>query len=790
MKYFEHESAATFDEAVSLLKESPKGKTVVMAGGSDLIGVLKEQILEDYPEKVVDLKTVRGGEYIKQDGDTIEIGALTKLCDIVKSDLLNEKAPVLSQAARSVATPLIRNVATMGGNICQDVRCWFYRYPHGIGGRMDCMRKGGKECYAVMGDNRYHSIFGGMKVHTTPCSVQCPANTDIPAYMERLREGDVEGAAHILMEANPIPMITSRVCAHTCQEQCNRCGSDESVSIHGVERYVGDYILEHPDTFYRAPETETGHKVALVGAGPAGLSAAYYLRKAGHDVTVFDKMEEPGGMLTYAIPNYRLPKSYVKQVAAAYEKMGIRFRLGCCLGEDIQAEDLEKEYDNVFYATGAWKRPVLGFDGEEFTEFGLQFLMEVNQWMNKKDRRHVLVVGGGNVAMDVAITARRLGAESVTLACLESEPEMPASREEIARAREEGIEIMPSYGVSKAIYEGSQVTGMELMRCTSVKDENGRFNPRYDREETLRVSADSILMAAGQKVDLSFLGDKYGLALERGLIQVDKDTQATSKSGIYAGGDATTGPATVIQGVRSGRNAAEAINRGYAVMPERRREDKFIHFDTAGVKEEHAVKDKELSAAERALDKEDSFTLTGEEAAREAGRCMNCGCYSVNASDISPVLILLDARIVTTKKTVRAADFFTTRLKAADMLDTDELVTAVRFRVPEGYTTAYDKFRVREAVDFAIVSLAYAYRMKDGLIENARIVLGGVAPVPMERKNVEAFLAGRKPDEALAEAAAELAVEGTAAMANNSYKIQEVRALIKKMILDMGAVQA
>ena len=790
MKYFEHESAATFDEAVSLLKESPKGKTVVMAGGSDLIGVLKEQILEDYPEKVVDLKTVRGGEYIKQDGDTIEIGALTKLCDIVKSDLLNEKAPALSQAARSVATPLIRNVATMGGNICQDVRCWFYRYPHGIGGRMDCMRKGGKECYAVMGDNRYHSIFGGMKVHTTPCSVQCPANTDIPAYMERLREGDVEGAAHILMEANPIPMITSRVCAHTCQEQCNRCGSDESVSIHGVERYVGDYILEHPDTFYRAPETETGHKVALVGAGPAGLSAAYYLRKAGHDVTVFDKMEEPGGMLTYAIPNYRLPKSYVKQVAAAYEKMGIRFRLGCCLGEDIQAEDLEKEYDNVFYATGAWKRPVLGFDGEEFTEFGLQFLMEVNQWMNKKDRRHVLVVGGGNVAMDVAITARRLGAESVTLACLESEPEMPASREEIARAREEGIEIMPSYGVSKAIYEGSQVTGMELMRCTSVKDENGRFNPRYDREETLRVSADSILMAAGQKVDLSFLGDKYGLALERGLIQVDKDTQATSKSGIYAGGDATTGPATVIQGVRSGRNAAEAINRGYAVMPERRREDKFIHFDTAGVKEEHAVKDKELSAAERALDKEDSFTLTGEEAAREAGRCMNCGCYSVNASDISPVLILLDARIVTTKKTVRAADFFTTRLKAADMLDTDELVTAVRFRVPEGYTTAYDKFRVREAVDFAIVSLAYAYRMKDGLIEDARIVLGGVAPVPMERKKVEAFLAGRKPDEALAEAAAELAVEGTAAMANNSYKIQEVRALIKKMILDMGAVQA
>lgn len=654
---------------------------------------------------------------------------------------------------------------------------------------MDCMRKGGKECHAVMGDNRYHSIFGGMKVHTTPCAVQCPANTDISAYMARLREGDIEGAAQILMEANPIPMITSRVCAHTCQEQCNRCDFDESVSIHGVERYVGDYILEHGDIFFKAPEKESGHKVALVGAGPAGLSAAYYLRKAGHEVTIIDKMEEPGGMLTYAIPNYRLPKTYVQQVAAAYEKMGIRFRLGCAMGVDVQAEELEQQYDKVFYATGAWKRPVLGFDGEEFTEFGLQFLMEVNQWMNKKERHHVLVVGGGNVAMDVAITARRLGAQSVTLACLESEPEMPASKEEIARAREEGIHIMPSYGVSRAIYEAGKVTGMELVRCTAVRDEEGRFNPQYDQNEKLTVSADSILMAAGQKVDLSFLGDKYQLALERGLIQVDKDTQATSKSGVYAGGDATTGPSTVIQAVRSGRNAAEAINRDYGIMPERRSEDKFIHFDAQGVKEAQAVKDKELSAGERALDKEDSFTLTREEAVKEAGRCMNCGCYSVNASDISPVLILLDAQIITTRKTIRAVDFFTTHLKAVDMLDRDEVVTAVRFRIPEGCTTAYDKFRVREAVDFAIVSLAYAYRMEEGVIRDVRMVLGGVAPVPVERKEAERFLIGRKPDKDLAEEAAALAAKGAVAMANNSYKIQEVRALVKKMVLDMSSDQ-
>ena len=194
MRNFEHESAASFEEAVSLLKDSKKGRKVAIAGGSDLIGVLKQQILEEYPETVVDLKTIPGGEYIKEEGDTIEIGALTKLHDIEKSPLLNEKAPALAQSARSVATPLIRNMATIGGNICQDVRCWFYRYPHGVGDRLDCMRKGGKECYAVQGDNRYHSIFGGMKTHFTPCTIQCPANTDIPGYMEQMRKGNPERA--------------------------------------------------------------------------------------------------------------------------------------------------------------------------------------------------------------------------------------------------------------------------------------------------------------------------------------------------------------------------------------------------------------------------------------------------------------------------------------------------------------------------------------------------------------------------------------------------------------------
>lgn len=261
MKNFEYEQAESFEEAAEALKGNRDGETAVMAGGTDLLGVWKDGLLKEYPKTVVSLKGIKDGSYIKQDGDEIEIGAMTKLIDVVDSDLLKKEAPILPQAAFAVATPIIRNVGTVGGNICQDVRCWFYRYPKSIGDIFYCSRKGGSECYAIRGDNRYHSIYGGMKTHANPCASECPANTDIPGYMAKVREGDMDGAAEIIMQYNPIPMITSRVCAHTCQTKCNRCTTDESVAIHIVERKVGDYILDHADHFYAKPARETGRKL-------------------------------------------------------------------------------------------------------------------------------------------------------------------------------------------------------------------------------------------------------------------------------------------------------------------------------------------------------------------------------------------------------------------------------------------------------------------------------------------------------------------------------------------------
>lgn len=785
MKHFNFISAESFNEAAAALTSTDKSEAI--AGGTDLLGALKDSILIDPPKTLVSIEGIADTQYIKDDGDCVRIGAMTKLSTLSESELLRDSLTAVAEAAHSVASPLIRNRGTIGGNLCQDVRCWFYRYPNHGGGRLECLRKGGYECYAIRGDNRYHSVFGGMKAGLTPCSIECPAGTDIPAYMAKVREGDIFGAAHLLMQYNPLPMMTSRVCAHTCQSKCNRNTSDQSVSIHSVERIVGDYILEHSDEFYKAPAAESGKTIAIAGAGPAGLAAAYYLRIAGHDVTVFDAMEEPGGCLMYAIPGFRLPKDYVRSLVKALEKTGIKFRCGMKVGTDIKPEELELKFDKVFYATGAWGRPVLGFDGEEFTEFGLQFLVEVNNWVNKKERKKVLVVGGGNVSMDVAITAKRLGAASVTLACLEKREEMPASAEEISRAEEEGIKIINSFGVQRALYDSGKLTGMVLKKCVSLRDESGRFNPSYDENELITIEADSALMAAGQRVDLSFIEEKYELAKNRGLIGVEAETQRTSRPNIYAGGDATTGPTTVIKAIRSGRNAAEAINEELGCAPAiKETQQGFLHYANDCALKKESVKNHELSAGERALDREDSQTLSADEGLHEAERCMNCGCYSVNASDLSTTMVALDAALVTTKRQIASENFFTTELKAYDLLEPGELITEVKIPKRPGYVTGYKKLRLRDAIDFAMTSLAYAYKLNDdGTIADASIVLGAVAPVPVRARNTEKLIIGKKPTPALAKEASEIAASGASGIGHNSYKVQEIKSFVERLILSM-----
>lgn len=779
MKDFTYRTVHTVEEATHFLEEEG---SLAMAGGTDLLGLLKDEAAVPYPKTIINLKGVEKLNYIRED-DGLHIGALTTLADIGNHEAVRKRYPALAQAACSVASPLIRNQATIGGNLCQDVRCWYYRSPDQVAGCIDCARKEGTRCYAATGLLNQHSIFGGEKVCQTPCVSQCPANVDIPGYMALLREGDIDGAARILLENNPIPSMTSRVCVHFCQEGCNRNVSDERVGVGNVERYLGDYILDHADRLMPPPQKESGKKIVIIGSGPAGLSAAYYLRRSGHGVIVYERMPEPGGLLMYAIPAYRLPKERVRQLIHALEQMGVEFRCNSPVQSREELQSIKEEHDGVFIDTGAWKPSVLGIDGEKFTRFGLEFLIQVKAWMGENPGREVIVVGGGNVAVDVAVTARRLGAASVTMVSLESREELPATKEDVDQAEAEGIRLLHRWGPKSILRQGDRVTGIELRRCISLRDDQGRFSPSYDENEVMVVEGDAIFLAIGQQIDLSFLGGEPMVATERGRIRAEERTQLTSVPGIYAGGDAVTGPSTVVNALTAGRNAARAMIKEFGgdenCGSERRAG--FLKFDPGAAMCTSTVPSHLRPLAERTVDLEDNLGLSPEEVMEEAKRCLNCGCLAVHPSDVLTALVVLEAKIVTDRETISAEQF------AEEGIEKGRVITEIIVPpVQDSVVTSYDKFRQRASTDFAMTSLASAYKTEEGKITYARIVLGAVAPAPIRAKKAERYLIGREINEETASQAAILALEDASAPEALRYKINVAETLVKRSILRMS----
>jgi len=789
MKPFNHVTAKTVNEAVKLLKNY-KGKANLIAGGTDLLGALKDRILPDYPEAIINIKTIPNLDYIREDAGELKIGALTKLAEIAGSPTVKGKYKLLAEAAEAVATPQIRRMGTIGGNLCQDLRCWYYRYPHHVGGRILCYLKGGKGCYALTRENQYNSIFGGFKEANLPCSSACPGTVDIPSYLSKIREGNLSEAAEILLDANPIPSITGRVCPHLCEQECNRVEFDETVSIRDIERFMGDYILDNANDIIKAPKTNTDKSVAIVGSGPAGLSAAYYLRISGHRVTVFDRMEEPGGMLTYGIPTFRLPKDIVKRVIRTLENMGIEFKLRIDVGKDVTLESHKNDFDSIFLASGAWNQPSIQLEGEELTKSGLEFLTSVNRGVREVEKR-VLVIGGGNVAVDVAITALRLGAEEVTLACLECREEMPAFEWEIEQAVEEGVRLMLSWGPHRVLTANGKVRGMELIRCSSVFDSEGRFAPTFDPSEKTTVEADQIMLAVGQTPDISFVGPELPLEFQRGLIATDYENQKTSVPGIFAGGEVTSGPADVITAIAAGRRAALAMDlylRGIAEKAEDE-DDKtlkpLLKFNSDYLKRTSRVKAQMLPIHERGIDVEDTLGLDLSEIETEANRCFNCGCLAVNSSDIAVALAALDAKIKIVgpmgARIVSIEDFFSS---LRNVLAVDEVVTEIQVpRPPDMAKQTFLKFRLRSTIDFPIVSVASLINVGGGVCKDARIVLGAVAPRPMRAMLAEQTIKGKTINAATTEAASEAAVIGTVPLNMNAYKVEITKTLVKRALL-------
>lgn len=765
LKNFQHVSASSLKEASAILARA-RGTAAVIAGGTDLLGVLKDHVHPNGPEILVDLKTIPGLSYIRSEENRVRIGALTPLCDIVNHPGIRETMPVLAQAARSVASPQIRNMGTLGGNLCQEPRCWYYRTPEN---HFNCLRKGGNRCDAIFGDNRYHSIFGGVGITQPGCAKTCPGNVEIPVYMGRIRQGDIDGAAEVLLSSNPIPAITGRICPHLCESRCNRRDVDEAVGIRDAERFLGDHVLDHAAQFMSPPQKERKERVAIVGSGPAGLSAAFYLRKEGFQVTVFEKMPMAGGMLTYGIPGHRLSKAVVERQVQALAAMGIEFRLNTALGQkDTTLKALRKRFDHVFLAVGAWGPRPLQIEKSALLTPGLEFLVQICSGQTPAVGKKVLVIGGGNVAVDVAISARHLGAEEVTMVCLEARDQMPAFEEELQEALKAGVRVVAGFGPRRIEETDGRITGLELIRCTAVFDETGRFNPSFDPGETRTLEADQIILAIGQSTDLSFAGDD--LETERGLIVIDEESRKTSIKHVLAGGDVASGPASVIHAIAAGRKAAFSIARKKPVP----------HLSVGAPLE--AGKDALTPSARTGC------LTCAADIEREAARCINCGCVAVNVSDMAPALIALDALVVTTRRTIEAAEFFRAGVMKSTVLDADELVQEIEIpRTQQMKRQGYEKFRIRNAIDFPIVSLAYAFDMAEGKVKDARIVLGAVASIPLRVPAAEAFLEGKAADPETAASIGEVAAQEVSALSKNTFKVQIVKALLRKMILRANA---
>jgi NADPH-dependent glutamate synthase beta subunit-like oxidoreductase/NAD-dependent dihydropyrimidine dehydrogenase PreA subunit len=457
---------------------------------------------------------------------------------------------------------------------------------------------------------------------SAPCSAGCPAGIAIPAYLHDITAGRLTEAFHRFSERNPFPRITGRVCPHTCQDECNLAitTTDGAVSIRSIERWLGDATAGVP---YLIPHPPTGMRVAVVGSGPAGLAAAHYLRRSGHDVTVFERRNDVGGMLRHAIPSYRLPSDIVDTEIARLVEMGIEFRAGVDLGSDVDLDSLETEYAAVFVATGAGVERPLGIPGDELTRSGLGFLDDARQGAVTLPGPDCVVIGGGNTAMDVARVARRLGA-SVEVLYRRTETEMPAIREEFLRAQADGVTFtwlsLPTE--IKQTRAGLLVT-VEEMRL-GAPDETGR--PRPEPTGTTRtVRCDAVFTAIGETADLTVVPER--LLDADGWLSVEADG-VTPDPAVFAGGDLVSGPSTVIAAIVAGREAARAIDTrlGYGQRWPDQPSASVVGADEANpatrIRRSPAV-DPEPTTPD--LHTEETDTIDAAAALDEVERCLSCG---------------------------------------------------------------------------------------------------------------------------------------------------------------------
>ncbi len=460
-----------------------------------------------------------------------------------------------------------------------------------------------------------------------PCVALCPAHVDIPGYIACIEDGRPDDAVRQIRRDNPFPSVCAYICEHPCEDRCRRGSIDAPVGIRTLKRYAVDHAgyVAPPE---KAPAT--GKKVAIVGGGPGGMTCAYYLALMGHSVKVFEQRDKLGGMLRYGIPDYRLPQKVLDDEMAVIESLGVEVEYGVAVGKDVQIEDLQKDYDAVFVSIGAHLDRSLGADGEDLD--GVISAVELLRDCGELKRtdftgKSVAVIGGGNVAMDCARTAVRLGAREVNIVYRRRIDDMTALPEEIAGAQAEGCEVMELMAPVGFVGEDGKLTGVVVQPQVIGPFKWGRPAPRNADAPQEIVPADIALIAIGQAIESDPFA-RAGYPTSRDRIVADEATYIEAAGNVFAGGDCVTGPATVIKAIAGGKVAAANIDEylGYhhpIGTDVRIPEPKPTNMAPCG-----RVEPKERPAEERKHDFElMELCMSDEEAAQECGRCLRCDHY-------------------------------------------------------------------------------------------------------------------------------------------------------------------
>lgn len=484
---------------------------------------------------------------------------------------------------------------------------------------------------------------------TAPCKASCPAHLPVQGYIKMASQGKYLDALKLIKTENPFPAVCGAICNRRCEDACTRGRVDQAVAIDEIKKFIAEQEL-HAKTRYIPPMLNYSgkpfqEKIAVIGAGPAGMSAAFYLKKMGYPVTVFEKEKRPGGMLMNGIPSFRLEKDVIEAEIDVLREMGVEFRCGVEVGRDITVQKLRQDGYKAFYvAIGAQDGRKAGIPGEDAKGVltGLEFLRCVNQDMvNTRIAGRTVVIGGGNVAVDVARTALRAGASSVSMYCLETRETMPAAGDEIEEAEQEGIGICNSWGPKEILTENGRVTGVVFKKCVSVFDESGRFHPVYDEEQLLTVECEAVLVAIGQSVRWGELLAGTKAEFNRnGTVKADPVTYQTAEPDIFVGGDVYTGPKFAIDAIAAGKEGCVSIHRfvhpGQSLTIGRNlRQFSELDKDNLQLDPETFDNAKRQMPGRKSPDGNNNFrdlrsTFTEEQVRAEAGRCLGCGATVVD----------------------------------------------------------------------------------------------------------------------------------------------------------------